>query len=228
MYNGDSSRHKVTLFQIYFFFHKRFSPLTVTSAPINGSIIFTPSIRFPPDARYAQELDRRWRPRLRSHISRMIAVGSRRGWLTERPEISLSLSRAFCYLPFKYLVFGFLAPLCLSVLLPPPSTPKPKLPIGRNIIPSYLSLTWPGRGVHRHAFRSIRKTRPADRRTVAHSHGLPLPWHLVSDRLDLGIARERACTRNRRSACVRLRLSRARRPHTALSPRTINLRLALG
>jgi len=51
----------------------------------------------------------------RSHISRMIVVESRRGWLTERLRF---LSRVFCYLPFKYLVLDFLAPLCLSVRSP--------------------------------------------------------------------------------------------------------------
>ena len=70
------------------------------------------------DARYAQELDHRWRPQLWSHISRMIAVESGREWLTERPEISLFLSRVFCYLSFKYLVFDFLALLYLSIRSP--------------------------------------------------------------------------------------------------------------
>lgn len=61
--------------------------------------------------------------------------------------------------------------------------------IARNIGPSlsFSYLVGPGLacssyGVlfHRHAFRSIRKTRPVDRRTVAHSHDLPLRGHLSS------------------------------------------------
>lgn len=91
------------------------------------------------------------------------------------PEISLSLSlarsviyRSSIWYSVSSHLYAFPYAFCRRLLLR--SDPS----IGRNIIPSYLFLTWPGRGVHRHAFRSIRKTRPVDRRTVAHSHGLPL------------------------------------------------------
>jgi hypothetical protein len=47
----------------------------------------------------------------------MIAVRTRRGWLTERApaSLSLSLSPAVSYLPFEYMVFGFLAPPCVPL-----------------------------------------------------------------------------------------------------------------
>lgn len=150
----------------------------------------------------------------------MIAVGSKRGWLTERLRfllLSLSRARASSYLPFEYLVFGFLAPLCLSVRSPSAAAALSEAEaadpsIGRNIIPSYLSLIGFDRGVHRHAFRSIRKTRPADRRTVAHSHGLPLRG--ISSRTVFGPryrtsranARAHATAADRR-VCVRVYLA---------------------
>jgi len=154
-----------------------------------------------PNARY--ELDRRRRPRLRSHISRMIAVESRREWLTEHPwGFSFSFSFALCYLPLENMWCSVcLAPLRALAFYSEAEAVDRPFPCFSSF--SIFTLSWPGRGTHRHAFRSIRRTSPVDRsRTVAHSHGLPL---LGSSSKLLEAPRQHACTRN---ACVRARESR--------------------
>ena len=180
--------------------HTCFSSLIVTSSHINDSIIFTLSIRFP-------------------HTRRAICAGTGsslaaavmvayfsddRGWIRSRMvngtswDFSFSLSRILLSIvqvsgvrfPRASISFHTLA-FCRRLLLRSWSYRS----FDRNIIPSYLSLAW-----YRHAFRSIRKTRLVDRRTVAHSHGLPLCG--ISNCSNFGIARECACTRNDRRVCV--------------------------
>lgn len=165
--------------------------------PLSTARLFLPpaSGSHTPDARYAQELDRRWRPRLQSHISRMIAVGSRRGWLTERLRF-LSLARGRSRVLLSTVQVSGVrfprAPLCLSVharLLPPPSTPKPKLPIRRSaVISSPPIFPLPGLAV---AYTPARipinkKNTPGRPQNGSSFTRSPSSWHLVSD---LGISR---------------------------------------
>lgn len=134
-------------------------------------------------------------------------------------------------------MFGSLAsprPFVLA-LSPQPSIPsQPEFcsaqPPRSLVMPSSpIPFPLTGRVHIQHAFRSIRKTRPVDRRTVAHSHGLPLrgtsvaavssglrgaSWHMQRD--------PRRCVYMR--VCARAsRLARARPP----SPLSLSLFLAM-
>jgi len=90
--------------------------------------------------------------------------------------------------------------------------PRPRRSVDRSYYRSLPIFPLPGSAWHGlvrripHAYRSIRKTRPVDRRTVAHSHGLPLRGRFSS----LGSSAARACgdaTRWFRCACERARAS---------------------
>lgn len=119
MHVADLSCHKVMLGP---FFQTFLSSNSYPTAPINRSIIFTPSIRFP----HARRAIRAGTGSSLAAAATVAHFSDDRGRIQARmvngtPEISLSRAgaRAFCYLPFKYLVFGFLARLYASLYASP-------------------------------------------------------------------------------------------------------------
>lgn len=144
MHSRDSRRHEVTslsmsLLSSHALYARTFLSSNSYIGPYQRLDYFYPQHPVPTrQTRDTQELDRRWRPRLWSHISRMIAVGSRRGWLTECLRflsLSLSLARSviyrssiWCSISSRLYAFPY------ARLLPSPSTPKPKLPIRRSVV----------------------------------------------------------------------------------------------
>lgn len=116
--------------------HAHFSPLTVTSAPINGSIIFTPSIRFP----HARRAIRAGTGSSLAAAAMVAHFSDDRGRIQTRMVngmLKISLSRArsviyrssiWCSISSRLYAFPY------ARLLPSPSTPKPKLPIRRSVV----------------------------------------------------------------------------------------------